>query len=73
MIETLWKRHYHPGVTGSYHGDMARAFKAMLADPDCDDRARESVVRAIRKHKQLEATTPDLPGGKCFSELFPEI
>jgi len=73
MIETLWKRHYHPGVTGSYHGDMAHAFAAMLEDTDCCEGARRKMLVAIRVHIHLESL-PDwhsvVGGRKWFTERF---
>ena len=70
MIEILWRRHFHPGVTGSYHGDMAHAFKAMLADSDCYPAIAGVMWRSIRIHQQVE-NNPDYCGGRrWFCEAF---
>ena len=68
MIEALWRRHYHVAY-GEYHRDMAMAFKAMLADPDCDSKARAQMQTAIRIHIGLEHD-PRYTGRKCFTEVF---
>lgn len=67
MIEILWRRHYQHGITGSYHGDMARAFALMLADPDCDGNARRKLHGAIRIHCTAERW-PEHEGRKWFCE-----
>lgn len=72
MIEILWKRHYHPEVTGNFHGDMARAFQFMLADPECDDVARRKMGISIRAHIAIEHSQY-FPSDerKWFTEAFP--
>lgn len=67
MIQALWKRHYHAGVTGSYHGDMVHAFKAMLADTDCDPVTRRKIERSIGAHKRTERL-PTYTGRQWFCE-----
>ena len=69
MIQTLWRRHYHEGVTGSYHGDMAHAFKVMLADTDCGHLDRRKMLRAIDEHKRIERG-PKYEGRQWFCEAF---
>ncbi len=68
MIETLWQRHYHPGVTGEFHGDMALAFRRMLDDPDLHERLQLDV--AVRVHKSVESSA-NYGGRKWFCETFP--
>lgn len=70
MIQALWNRHYHEGVTGSYHGDMAHAYKAMLADSDCDHITRRKLLLAIDQHKHIE-TLLQHTGRRWFTEAFP--
>ena len=53
-ITMLWKRHYVSGVTGSYHGDMARAYAAMLDDPECDRSTASKMRGAINIHMHAE-------------------
>jgi hypothetical protein len=69
MIQALWNRHYHAGVTGSYHGDMVHAFKAMLADTDCGHLDRRKMLRAIHQHKAAESS-PRHTGRRWFTEAF---
>ena len=67
-IAWLWKRHYHV-VTGSFHGDMARAYELMLADPRCGDDDKSRLQQAIRIHMSLERE-PGHEGRKWFCERF---
>jgi hypothetical protein len=69
MIQILWRRHYHAGITGSYHGDMAHAFKAMLADTDCGHLDRRKMLRSIDEHKRIERG-PRYVGRQWFCETF---
>lgn len=69
MIQALWNRHYHEGVTGSYHGDMAHAYKAMLADSDCDHLTRRKLLLAINHHITAEHS-PRYTGRRWFCEAF---
>lgn len=70
MIEILWRRHYAAGVYGGFHNDMAQAFKAMLADPDCDRKTAAKIHTSIRMHKYVESL-PAFHGTKSFSIIFP--
>src|SRR5690242_19149288 len=69
MIQALWNRHYH--ATGSYHGDMAHAFKAILADSDCDHLTRRKMLLAISHHQRVELS-PRYTGRRWFCEAFNE-
>lgn len=69
MITTLWKRHYHVGVTGSYHGDMAVAFDAISKDADCDLLTAQKMRRAAATHMEAERQ-PEHKGRKWFCERF---
>lgn len=69
LIEMLWARHYEPGLTGSYHGDMALAFQKMLDDRDCNGETREKVRRSIWHHTKAEAS-PQHTGRRPFSGRF---
>lgn len=69
MIETLWNRHYVSGVTGDYHGDMAYAFRAMLADASCTEATRTQIMRSVKIHIDLEQFCA-YRGRKWFSESF---
>ena len=70
MIQHFYNKHWH-AVTGSYHGDMAHAFKAMLADMDFAGYFRDvqKVTRAIQIHIGLERD-PQYKGRKWFTETF---
>jgi hypothetical protein len=65
----LWKKHYHAGVTGSYHGDMALAFEAISKDPECDHATHEQLRQSVAIHMGLEHR-PDHVGRKWFCEKF---
>jgi hypothetical protein len=71
MIEQLWKRCYTPGVTDSYHGDMAHAFALMLNDkeftPDAWPKERRKIVESIFQHRRIEGSAGYL-GRKWFTE-----
>lgn len=69
MIQLLWTRHYQPGVTGSFHGDMAHALVAMLADPDCDRDCKIVIEHCIRVHAAMELA-PTHTGRKYFCEQW---
>lgn len=69
MIEVLWRRHYHNDVSGSFHGDMARTYKDMLDDRDCDETARLLIMIAIGIHKDIERS-PYYIGRRWFTEVF---
>ena len=70
MIEVLWRKHYHPGVTGSFHGDMAHAFKAMLADSDCWPETARKMWVSIRLHMGIERDPRYRGERKWFTEAF---
>ena len=71
QLETLWLRHYHPGVTGSYHGDMAFAFDSMSKDKDCEcDLETATKLRHAAKIFTNLERIPSHNGRKWFCELF---
>ena len=71
MIETLWKRHYCPGLTGSFHGDMADAWVKMLADPECDMATARKIRQSAESHMRIERLIPfDSTKRKWFCEKF---
>ena len=69
MIEILWKRHFHSGLAGSYHGDMAAAFDAMLKDSDIDEKTVEKMWESMQLHMTIERG-PQYAGRKWFCERF---
>lgn len=71
MLHALWNRYYHPGVTGSFHGDMARAFQAILQDSDCDRKTHDKIQRSVREHRAVENSVL-YKGTKWFCEVFPK-
>jgi hypothetical protein len=70
IIQALWARYYVVGITSEYHGDMAHAFRAMLADPQCNEAAERKMRAAIRLHREIESS-PEYKGRKWFCEYFP--
>lgn len=69
LIEQLWSKHYVAGITGSYHGDMAIAFSAILADSLCDGVVAHAIRSATSIHCRLERTKEHV-GRKYFCEQF---
>lgn len=69
MIQALWDRYFHEGVTGSYHGDMAHAFASMLEDVECSPVTKQKVWRAILVHMAIERRH-DHQGRKWFCERW---
>ena len=72
MFETFWRRHYHSGVTGSFHGDMAHAFAAIAEDPDVKfyPEVVRSLWTAVRIHMDIERSPWYTGGRKWFCERF---
>lgn len=68
-IGELWTKHYHAEVTGSYHGDMARAFDAISRDPQCGLDIAMTLRTVIQIHMELERNRSHV-GRKYFCELF---
>jgi len=68
----IWNRHYVAGVTGSFHGDMAHAYRKMLADDECGVRERQKMLQAARVHAHMEAVE-GVTGRRWFTELLSEI
>jgi hypothetical protein len=68
-LTRLWDRHYQQGVSGSYHGDMARTFSLILDDTECDIGCRQAVWRAIQVHLSIERST-SFKGRRWFYERF---
>ena len=68
-IEVLWAKHYVPGITGSYHGDMASAFNAIRADARCGARVNRLIQNAVSVHLRLERMESH-KGRRYFVELF---
>ena len=54
-IQVLWRKHYIVGITGSFHGDMAYAFAAILKDSDCDTKVYRQIWISIRRHLAIES------------------
>lgn len=69
LIEVLWDRHYAPGTTGSYHGDMADAFAKMLADEMCSLTVAKVLRRSIQAHMQVERSG-SYQGRRFFCERW---
>lgn len=69
MFQVLWARHYQPGLTGSFHGDMAAAFDAISRDPDCDLQVAQMMRYASAVHMGIERD-PRHEGRRWFCERF---
>lgn len=68
----FWRRHYHPGVTGSFRGDMAHAFALIVADPESKfyDGVIRALWRSVRIHMEIERSPRYTGGRKWFCEKF---
>lgn len=69
LMEKLWAANYIPGETCSYHGDMAKAFERMLAEPLCDSVIAQSLKIAIYVHCRLERMERHV-GPRWFCAVF---
>lgn len=68
-MQNLWNKHYRHGVTRSFHGDMAAAFKLMLEDSACTEFFKAKILKSIQTHKMVERMAT-YKGRKWFTEAF---
>ena len=68
-FQRLYDRHHRPGLTGSYHGDMAAACAMIRTDTELDAIGAEDLTRAVRAHLATERD-PRHKGRRWFCEQF---